>query len=119
MRVRLLKAKIHRARVTSAQRDYMGSLALDEQLMEMAGILPYEQVLVADIDNGARLETYIVPAQRGSGTVGILGAAAHLINTGDRVIIMAFADREESEAKNHKPRVVLIADDNRQPRMKE
>jgi len=97
----------------------MGSLALDEQLMEMAGILPYEQVLVADIDNGARLETYIVPAERGSGTVGILGAAAHLVNIGDRVIIMAFADMDPSEAQGHKPRVVLIADDNRSPRLKD
>ena len=119
MRVRLLKAKIHRARVTSCRLDYVGSLALDVDLMEAAGIYPYEQVLVANIDNGTRHETYVVPAERGSGEVEVLGAAAHLVSPGHKVIIMAYADMEEAEARGHKPRVVLVGEDNRRIRLKE
>ncbi len=113
MRLRLLKSKIHRATVTDTNIDYTGSISIDQDLMDKAGVLPYEQVLVANIANGTRHETYVVPAPRGEGDICVMGAAAHLVNTGDKVIIMAFADMKKSEAKKHKPKVVVVDETNK------
>jgi len=112
MRV-ILKSKIHRATVTQADLHYVGSIALDRTLMEAADLIEGEQVVVADITNGARLETYVIPAPAGSGIVGINGAAAHLVADGDLVIIMSYALMEDSEAKAFRPRVVHVDDRNR------
>ena len=112
MRV-MLKSKIHRASVTQADLHYVGSIAIDRDLMDAADLLEGEQVTIADITNGARLETYVIPAPRGSGTVGINGAAAHLVATGDLVIIMSYAMLEDAEARSMKPRVVHVDADNR------
>jgi aspartate 1-decarboxylase len=109
----LLKSKIHRATVTEANIDYVGSITIDPDLMEPADIVPYEKVLVADVDNGARLETYAIEGPRGSGVVCMNGAAARLVTKGDKVIIMSFADYDEDEVKRHRPRVVFVDDDNR------
>jgi len=109
----LLKSKIHRATVTEASVDYVGSITIDADLMERADIVPYEKVLVADVDNGARLETYTIEGPRGSGVVCMNGAAALLVGRGDRVIIMSFADYNEEEATRHRPRVVFVDEDNK------
>ncbi len=104
----MLKSKIHRATVTQADLDYVGSIAIDRTLMEAADFLENEQVVIADITNGARLETYVIPAPAGSGTIGINGAAAHLVTKGDLVIIMSYAQFEDAEARRMKPRVVHV-----------
>lgn len=109
----LLSGKIHRARVTGADVDYVGSISIDAALMEAAGILPHERVQVVDVDNGARLETYAIPAPAGSGTVQLNGAAAHLVEPGHRVIIMAYAIFEDLEALAWQPAVVLVDEANR------
>lgn len=109
----MLKSKIHRATVTQADLDYVGSIAIDRSLMEAADLLEGEQVVIADITNGARLETYVIPAPRGSGMIGINGAASHLIHAGDLVIIMSYAMLEDAEARKAKPRVVHVDDNNR------
>jgi aspartate 1-decarboxylase len=113
MRIRLLKSKIHRATVTDRNLDYTGSIQIDQDLMDAAGIVPYEQVLVADVNNGSRHETYAVAGPRGSGTVSVMGAAARLVDLHDKVIIMAFGDFEPQEAAQHKPRVVVVDAHNR------
>ena len=112
MRV-MLKSKIHRATVTQADLHYVGSIAIDRTLMEAADLLENEQVVIADITNGARLETYVIPAPAGSGIIGINGAAAHLVGEGDLVIIMSYAMLEDSEARAMKPRVVHVDEANR------
>ena len=112
MRV-MLKSKIHRATVTQADLHYVGSIAIDRNLMEAADLLENEQVLIADITNGARLETYVIPAPAGSGVIGINGAAAHMVGQGDLVIIMSFATVDDSEARAMKPRVVHVDECNR------
>ena len=104
----MLKGKIHRAAVTDADIDYVGSITIDRDLMDAAGILEYEKVAVADVDNGARLETYTIAAERGSGMICLNGAAARLVNKGDKVIIMAYADMTPDEAKTHRPKVVFV-----------
>ncbi|HET9811766.1 MAG TPA: aspartate 1-decarboxylase [Sphingomicrobium sp.] len=109
----MLKSKIHRATVTQADLDYVGSIAIDRDLMDAADLLEGEKVAIADITNGARLETYVIPAPRGSGIIGINGAAAHLAHAGDLVIIMSYAMLEDAEARKLKPRVVHVDDDNR------
>jgi aspartate 1-decarboxylase len=109
----LLISKIHRARVTGADVDYVGSITIDSELMRDAGILPWEQVHVADITNGARLETYAIPGEGGSGTVQLNGAAARIIHPGDLVIIMAYAWLSPEEIDNHHPRIILVDDRNR------
>lgn len=109
----MLKSKIHRATVTEADLHYVGSVAIDRDLMDAADLLEGEQVAIADITTGARLETYVIPAPRGSGTITINGAAAHLVHKGDLVIIMNYAVMEDSEAKRWKPRVVHVDDRNR------
>jgi aspartate 1-decarboxylase len=109
----MLKSKIHRATVTQADLHYVGSIAIDRELMEAADILEGEKVVIADITNGARLETYVIPAPAGSGTIGINGAAAHLVSKGDLVIIMTYALVEDAEARRMKPRVVHVDSANR------
>jgi aspartate 1-decarboxylase len=113
MNRQMLKSKIHRATVTEARVEYIGSITIDSELMELADITPYEKVLVADIDNGARLETYAIEGPSGSGVVCMNGAAARLVEQGDKVIIMTFASYEDSEARNHRPLAVFVDDDNR------
>ena len=113
MRLRLLKSKIHRATVTDAQLHYEGSITIDEDLMDAAGIAWYEKVLVADVTNGTRHETYVVPGSRGTGTVCVMGAAAHLAKIDDKVIIMAFADLEIDEIPSHKPKIILVDEKNK------
>ncbi len=98
--------------MTDAKLHYPGSIAIDSALMEAAGILPYESVLVADVDNGNRLETYVVPAEAGSGEIVILGAAAQLIQPKDIVIIIGFGYMTPEEARNHKPKVVVLDENN-------
>ncbi len=105
--------KIHRATVTQADLQYVGSITIDESLMEAAGILPHERVEVYDITNGHRLATYALPGPRGSGVIGMNGAAARLVQPGDLVIIVAYGLFDEDEARNHKPAVVLVDEKNR------
>ena len=113
MRLTLLKAKIHRATVTQSDLHYEGSISIDSALMESAGILPFEQVDVLDITNGARFTTYAIEAPAGSGTIGINGAAARLAHAGDLVIIVAYAQMEASEAKGFKPVIIQVDEKNR------
>lgn len=109
----MFHAKIHRATVTHADLHYVGSVTVDQDLLDAAGILPYEQVEIYDITNGARLTTYALPGQRGSGMVQINGAAAHLVRPGDLVILVAYGIFTEEEAKHLKPTVVLVDEKNR------
>ena len=109
----MMKSKIHRATVTQADLDYVGSVTLDAALMEAADLLDGEQVAIVDITNGARIETYVIPGPRGSGVIGINGAAAHLVHPGDLVIIMSYAMLEDAEARTLEPRVVHVDADNR------
>jgi aspartate 1-decarboxylase len=113
MRRMMLMGKVHRATVTDANLNYEGSLTLDPELMEAAGMLPYEQVQVLDVDNGSRLTTYLIEGERSSGQVVINGAAARLVAPGDKVIIVAYAEMEDEEARSHTPRVVLVDGSNR------
>ena len=113
MRRIMMKSKIHRATATEAKLDYVGSLTVDRDLMEAADLLPHEKVQVVDIDNGSRLETYVIEGARGSGTIGINGAAARLIHPGDKVIIISYADLEDAEARAHTPTVVFVDEENR------
>jgi aspartate 1-decarboxylase len=107
MRV-MLKSKIHRAHVTHANIEYEGSISIDRRLMEAADILPYEQVHVLNIDNGARFETYAIEAEADSGEIGIQGAAARLASAGDKVIILTYRQVEEAEVHNHHPTRVYV-----------
>ena len=109
----LLKGKIHRATVTQADPDYEGSITLDPVLMEAADILPFEQVHVLDVDNGARLTTYAIEGERGSGQVCINGAAARLIGAGDTVIILHYTQMDEAAARRHRPSLVYVDAANR------
>ena len=113
MFVKILKSKLHRARVTETKLHYPGSIAIDSVLMDTVGILPYESVLIADLNNGSRLETYVVPAQAGSGKVAILGAAAQLIEPEDVVIIMSFGLMTPEEAEQFKPKVAVLDENNK------
>lgn len=113
MELELLKCKILRAEVTEAEADYEGSLAIDADLMARIGLLPYEKILVGNITNGERLETYAIEAPSGSGTFALNGAAAHRGKPGDLLVIMAFARMSEEEARAWKPRVIVLADHNR------
>ena len=107
MLLNILKSKIHRVQVTEANLEYIGSITIDEALMEEANIYAGERVQVVDNNNGARLETYVIPGKRGSGCICINGAAAHLVNVGDTVIIMAYALMTPEEAKTFKPSIVF------------
>ena len=109
----MFKAKIHRAVVTQADLHYVGSVTVDQDLLDAADILPGELVSIVDVTNGARLETYTIAGERGSGVVGINGAAAHLVHPGDLVIIIAYAQMSDAEARAYSPRVVFVDGDNR------
>jgi len=108
----MMKSKIHRATVTQADLDYVGSVTLDAALMEAADLLEGEQVAIVDITNGARIETYVIPGERGSGVIWINGAAAHLVHPGDLVIIMSYALVTDAEARALEPKVVHVDDKN-------
>lgn len=110
----MLKSKIHRATVTQADLHYVGSVTIDADLMDAADILEGEQVTIVDIDNGNRLVTYAITGQRGTGVIGINGAAAHLIHPGDLVILIAYATIEDSLARTYQPRIVFVDTENRQ-----
>lgn len=109
----MLKSKIHRATVTQADLHYVGSITIDEDLMEAADLLAGEQVDVVDIDNGARLTTYVITGPRGSGVIGINGAAARLVSPGDLVIVISYAAVADADAKALLPRIVFVDDGNR------
>ena len=109
----MMKSKIHRATVTKADLHYVGSVTLDAALMEAADLFEGEQVAIVDITNGARIETYVIPGPRGSGIIGINGAAAHLVHKNDLVIIMSYALLDEAEARSLKPTVVHVDEHNR------
>ena len=109
----LLKAKLHHLRVTQADKNYEGRLTIDEDLMDAVGILNYEKILVADLENGNRLETYAIRGPRGSGVACLNGAAAFMGNIGDRLIIMAWCQKDESEIPFHHPKIVRLDEKNR------
>jgi aspartate 1-decarboxylase len=109
----MLKSKIHRATVTRADLHYVGSITVDADLMDAADLLPGEQVAVVDVTNGARLETYVIEGERGSGVIGMNGAAAHLVHPGDLVIIISYAMLPDAEAKAYQPKVVFVDEANR------
>ena len=113
MFVKLLKSKLHRATVTDTKLHYPGSIAIDPVLMEAVGIFSYESVLIADLNNGNRLETYVVPAEPNSGQVIIMGAAANLIQKDDIVIIMSFGFFTPEESKEYKPKVIVLGENNK------
>ena len=113
MDITLLKAKIHRAVVTQADLDYVGSITIDSNLLAESGIMEYEMVAIADIDNGSRFETYVIAGEAGSGIICLNGAAAKCVNVGDKVIIMAYAQMTPDEAKSHKPTVLFVDDNNK------
>lgn len=117
MVLNMLKGKIHRATVTQAEVDYIGSITIDQDLMDAAGILEYEKVQVADVERGTRLETYVISGEPGSGVICLNGAAAHLVTPGDKVIIMCYAQMTPEEARESKPRVVLVDEDNKIARL--
>jgi aspartate 1-decarboxylase len=109
----MMKSKIHRATVTQADLHYVGSCTVDQELMDAADLLPGEQVSIVDVTNGARLETYVIPGSRGSGVIGINGAAAHLVHPGDLVILISYAQFDDVEARRFQPRVVHVDSGNR------
>mgnify|MGYP002537917363 CR=1 FL=1 len=113
MTVEMLKGKIHRATVIQAELDYVGSITVDEELLEAAGILEYEKVQIADVDNGNRFETYAIAGERGSGMICLNGAAARCVQVGDKIILMAYCDLDTEEVKNHKPKVVFVNEENK------
>jgi aspartate 1-decarboxylase len=113
MLLSICKAKIHRAVVTDADLEYEGSITIDEELLDAAGMIEYERVQVLNINTGARFETYIIKGKRGSGVICLNGAAARLVQKGDKVIIIAYAFMSPEEAKNFKPKVVLVDEKNR------
>src|SRR3954469_24206785 len=109
----MMKSKIHRATVTQADLHYVGSVTVDEDLLEAADLLPGELVHIVDVTNGARIETYTIAGKRGSGVLGINGAAAHLVHPGDIVILIAYGQMETAEARELQPRVVFVDADNK------
>ena len=112
MIIEMLKGKIHRATVTQAEVDYVGSITVDSKLLEAAGILEYEKVQVVDVDNGNRLETYTIAGEWGSGVICLNGAAARCVEVGHKVIIMSYCTMDVEEAKSHKPKVVFVDEKN-------
>jgi len=109
----MMKSKVHRATVTDANVHYVGSITVDQDLMDLADLMEFEQVAVVDVDNGARLETYVIAGERGAGDVCLNGAAAQLVSPGDRVIIISYADYETAELESYDPRVVHVDGRNR------
>ena len=112
MTLEMLKIKIHRATVTQSALDYIGSITVDETLMEAAGLTEYEKVEIADVDNGARFSTYVICGEANSGIICLNGAAARMVSTGDKVIIMSYAQMTPEEIKENPPKVVFVNDDN-------
>ena len=113
MMIEVMKSKIHRARVTQAELNYVGSITIDEDLMDAADIIANEKVQIVNNNNGARLETYVIPGERGSGTICLNGAAARLVQVGDIVIIISYALMNKEEAKAHTPSLIFPDDNNR------
>lgn len=113
MELTMLKSKIHRACVTQAELDYVGSVTVDSALLRAAGILEYEKVQIVDINNGERFETYTIAGEENSGIICLNGAAARCVQKGDRVIIMAYCNLDCNEAKTHKPTVVFVDENNK------
>jgi len=113
MVIEVLKSKIHRARVTQAELNYVGSITIDEDLIDAANIIPNEKVQIVNNNNGARFETYVIKGERGSGTICLNGATARLAQVGDIVIIMSYAYMEPEEARNYKPILVFPDSDNK------
>jgi aspartate 1-decarboxylase len=113
MRLTVLKSKLHLATVTRSELYYHGSLTIDADLMDAVGLVPYEAILVSNVATGHRAQTYVLPGVRGSGAIELNGAMARLGTTGDRVIVMAFADLEPAEVENHQPRVIALDAKNR------
>ncbi len=113
MTVTMLKGKIHRATVTQAELDYVGSITIDENLLNASGIFEYEQVHIVDVNNGQRFETYTIAGERGSGVICLNGAAARCVSTGDKVIIMAYGQYEKKEVEKHKPLVLFVDEENK------
>ena len=117
MKLTMLKGKIHRATVRQAELDYVGSITVDPELMEAAGILEYEKVGIVDINNGSRFETYTIAGEPGSGMICLNGAAARCVSQGDKIIIMCYAEMTPKEAEEHKPKVVFVDDNNKITRL--
>jgi aspartate 1-decarboxylase len=113
MLITMLKSKIHRATVTQAELDYVGSITVDEELLEASGIFEYEKVQIVDINNGSRFETYTIAGERGSGIICLNGAAARCVQKDDKIIIMAYAQIEQEKAKQNPPKVVFVNDENK------
>ncbi|TDT68611.1 L-aspartate 1-decarboxylase [Hypnocyclicus thermotrophus] len=109
----MLKAKIHRATVTQAELDYVGSITIDVELLEQSGINEYEKVHIVDINNGERFETYTIAGERGSGVICLNGAAARMVQKNDKIIIMAYCQLDSEEVENHKPKVIFVDDNNK------
>lgn len=109
----MMKAKIHRATVTEANLNYIGSITIDEDLLDLVDMLPNEKVQIVNNNNGARLETYIIPGPRGTGVICLNGAAARLVQTGDTVIIISYATMTDEEAKKHQPTVAIMGVNNK------
>ncbi|MEX0994438.1 MAG: aspartate 1-decarboxylase [Balneolaceae bacterium] len=114
MKLTMFKSKLHQLRVTEANLMYEGSITIDEELLEKAGLFPFEKVQVVNITNGSRLETYTIPGERGSRVCCMNGAAARLTQVNDRIIVIAYAEMTPEEAQNHKPLVVIV-DENNEP----
>ncbi|GEM70148.1 aspartate 1-decarboxylase [Sphingobacterium mizutaii NBRC 14946 = DSM 11724] len=113
MMIEVMKSKIHRARVTQAELNYVGSITIDQDLMDAADIIANEKVQIVNNNNGARLETYVIPGERGTGTICLNGAAARLVQVGDIVIIISYALMEREEARSHKPLLVFPDEHNK------
>lgn len=113
MTIEMLKGKIHRATVRQAELDYVGSITVDQDLLDAAGILEYEKVQIVDVDNGSRFETYTIAGDRGSGMICLNGAAARCVSVGDKIILMAYASLTPEEAAGHHPKVVFVDSGNR------
>ncbi len=113
MLVNMLKGKIHRATVVQAELDYVGSITVDEDLLDASGIHEYELVQIVDVNNGNRFETYTIAGERGSGMICLNGAAARQVQVNDKIIIMCYAQMDENELKSHAPKVVFVDDENK------
>lgn len=113
MQIEVLKSKIHRAKITQAELHYVGSITIDQDLLDAAGMIPNEKVQVVNVNNGERLETYIIKGERGSGTICLNGPAARLCQVGDVVIIVSYAIMDFEEAKTHQPTIIFPNDQNR------
>lgn len=113
MLLNMLKGKIHRATVVQAELDYVGSITVDEELLEKAGIYEYEKVQIVDVNNGSRFETYTIAGKRGSGMICLNGAAAREVQVGDKIIIMAYANMSPEEVRDNPPKVLFVDEDNK------